>query len=513
MATRLIILIVSIVAAAFASPILGAQFYGEDEVGVYITANWLAQSLMTGDWVTFLSVLVGSYHPPGRFLLATASFLLFGPSAFALRLPTVVLWAVTCVLAADIARRQAGPASGGAGQLASLVTGVLLGASGLFSLEALGFGHGVATFWGMLFIWWKVKHPTWNLVLRSARRQYLIGGIVIALGFLWFTSFLPIAGVYHLYYAYRAVRQKNIEKMRQYFLLTLPFIFFYTAYYLIFLGLPQYALRHGIRDRAVGQLHQNLARNQSAHLNVQSFIENMRGVNWYHLPFISWLLLVVGVVGQWRYSRPLFLLLTPYALLFSLYLVDNTPQHFLSYYIWLLPFAVAALWQWGKKHGRDWQGTVVCLLLAACVAAAAFGYVANRHRYTETAYPYYLEPAVWGQSKWRTNLVRPLPQIAADLSTLLGPSDLWTVTIDGALPLYYFPDLRFVTVETSERAQSNGSCLELKLPELSRTSLRAIVRSRQQLPFCSISLEKVLTYPESFLEIALISFVNPGLTR
>lgn len=484
MATRNILLLVALVAVVMAAPILTAQFHGEDEVGVYITANWLALSLSKGDWLPFGQVLVGSYHPPGRFLLATVSFLLFGPSIVALRLPAVVVWVATCVLAADITRRLVN-------KWAGLITGILLGASGLFSLEAMGFGHGVLTFWVMLFIWLKLKNPIWDLDSYRARRHYLLGGSILALGFLWFTSLLPIAGMYHLYYFYLVARQKNLEKVRQYLLLTIPFIFFYVGYYLIFLGLPQFAITHGIRERAVGQLHQNIARAQSAHFNTQSFIENIRGLNWYHLPFVSWFLLLIGVVAQWRYARILFWLLMPYALLFSFYIVDNTSQHFLSYYIWLLPFAVAGLWQWGQRRGRDWQGVVICALAAMCISAAAFGYVTSVRRYTEASYPYGLETKVFGLSKWRTNLDRPLPQIAADLERILEPADQWTATTDGTLPLYYFPDPRYVSPE-----------------EVSCQNLRAYVRSRTQPLLCDLVPEEVLTYPESFLEVVLVRFTR-----
>lgn len=460
-----ITLITACVAALFASFIFTAQFHGEDELGVYVTADQLAQAFKTHDWFTIARVLVGSYHPPGRFLLATASFLIFNPSPFALRLPTFVIWVAACVLAADIAQRLTGAKAG-------LITGVLLGASGLFNLEALGFGHGVLTFWVMLFIWLYLKNP----------KQYLLGGIILAVGFLWFTSLLPIIGMYHLYYAWRAIKEKTIKR---YIVLTLPFVVFYVLYYLIFLGVPYYAWMHGIRSRPVGQLHQNLARAGSSQINLISFIENLKGLNWYHLPFISWLFLLAGLVWQWRQRRQLFWILTPYGLLFSFYIMDNSLQHFLSYYIWLLPFGVAAIWQWGSMQSQDWQGAILILLIASCVGAAAFGYIANMRRYNEVTYPYTLEAAVFGSGKWRTNLIRPLPQIAADLAQHLGPADQWTVTIDGTLPMFYFPDSRYVLF--------NNTC----------QGLRVLVRSKNQPLACDRMPRQVITYPNSRLELVL----------
>lgn len=461
-----IALITALVAAAVGAFIFTAQFHGEDELNVYITANWLAQAFKSFDWFTIARVIVGSYHPPGRFLMATASFLIFGASVFALRLPGFIIWVITCVMGGDITRRLAGPRAG-------LITGIMLGASGLFSLEAMGFGHGVLTFWVMLFIWLWIKNS----------RRYILGGIILALAFLWFTSVLPIIGMYHLYFAYRAIKEKNIK---QYILLTLPFVLFYAMYYAVFLGVPYYAWTHGIRATPVGQLHQNLARSASAHVNIRSFVDNMRGLNWYHLPFISWFFLMAGLVGQWRRKRALFWILTPYALIFSFYITDNTLQHFLSYYIWLVPFGIAAIWAWGEKRGRDWQGAVTSLLVAACIGAAVFGYVANMRRYTEATYPYGLESAVLGSSKWRTNLMRPLPEIAADLKRLLGPKDHWTVTIDGTLPMYYFPDSRYMPF--------TNNCL----------GFRAIVHSGAQPPACQSKFGNSVRYPGSFLEIELL---------
>lgn len=481
MATRIILLLVALVAAGVAAPVLTAQFYGEDEVGVYITGNWLVEAIRAGDVVQVARILVGSYHPPGRFLLAAAGFFLFGPSPWALRLPAVAIWAAVCVLTADITRRLTSSAWAG------LIAGLLVAASGLFSLEALGFGHGAATFWVMLFIWLKIRHPIWDVQSRLTRRQYVQGGSILALGFLWFTSLLPLVGMYHLHYFIQAVRQKNVETFQRYVILSLPFVGFYAAYYLIFLGVPWYAIEQGWRDRPVGQLHQNLARSGSARLNVESFMENLKGLNWYHVPFVSWSLLAVGAVHQWQIARPLAWMLTPYALIFSFYIMDNTLQHFLSYYIWLLPWAIAALWRWGARRGRDWQSAIILLLTATLIGTFVFGYEANMRRYTEETYPYELAPMVFGAGKWRTNLVRPLPQMTADLARLLGPYDAWTVTIDGALPLYYFPDARYVSADTVD-------C----------TSLRVQVRHRDQPLVCDVVPVRTVNYSGSVLQLVVL---------
>ena len=486
---KYVLLGIYLVSFSVASLIFSAQFHGEDELGVYITASWLVELIVQGDLFSFLRILVGSYHPPGRFLLAVVSFILLGPSAFALRLPAVLIWAATCVLAADTARRLSG-------RVAGLIVGILLSVSGLYALQALGFGHGVLTFWVMLFVWFKVRTPTWSLVSKTARRDYVIGGVILGLGFLWFTSLLPIAGMYHLYYAYKAVREKVVGR---YLLITAGFFAFYAIYYAIFLGIPWYAVEAGIRQRPVGQLYQNLVRSGEARVNVESFVENLKGINWYHVPFISWVLLVAGIFWQWRCGREFLIILGPYALIFSFYLIGNTAQHFLSYYIWMVPFAIAGLWQFAHLRGQDWRGAMASFLIAICIASGLFGYVANTRRYTETDYPTWLQQSFFASGKWRTNLVRPLPQIAEDLSVVLGPEDLWTVTIDGPLSMYYFVDDRFAETVFEDHVFNGRSCLAL----VSDVNVAAIVRSSTQAPLCDKDYVSLTAYEGSYLEIVM----------
>lgn len=182
---------------------------------------------------------------------------------------------------------------------------------------------------GQLFQAWDIQSP-------QAQKIYLTGGVCCVLGFLWFTSLLPVCGMYHIIWgAFILHNPVYRRRFKKYFLLTLPFVGCYLLYYAVFLGWPAYVVYSGQVSKPFGQLHQYFLRANRTHLNTASLIANLRTLNWYVLPFVSWILLEVGLIYQARYYPRIFLILLGYGTLWSFYFLGDTPQHFLAYFCWL----------------------------------------------------------------------------------------------------------------------------------------------------------------------------------
>jgi hypothetical protein len=219
--------------------------------------------------------------------------------------------------------------------------------------------------------------------------------------FLYFTSLLPIAALYHALYlaVFLKPARRDPKVARQFVTASLIFAAFYGFYYLFFLGLPLFAF--GVVS---GQLHQNMLRSSAAGLNLQSLQENIFALNWYVFP---WLHLPILGLGAWEmYRRCLFgfWITLPFCLLFSFYLQGMTGVHFFAYFCWTVPFAAArSIGSSGRANARI-KARLGVLFVAA---AAAWSYVAHIRAYTFDSYPDELRRRVHGHSYWPNNRSAP----------------------------------------------------------------------------------------------------------
>jgi hypothetical protein len=471
--------IAAAVALISASSILFGQFHGEDEIAVLtIGSRALEQPAILGAGV----------HAPGRYLTATLSTGLLGPSLLNLRLPHLLFWTATVAAAASIAQRLTSPAGG-------LVAGLLLALSGLWHTEAFAGAHAMATFWILLLIWYKLRHPTWSLQTKQDRRRYFIGGLLAFLSFLWFTDGIVINAMYHLLYL-----SYNRRNLKRYALSAALFLILFVLYYALFVGVPYVMWKSGVVDHPIGQLHQYLLRANAAHLNLSAIKENFLVLNWYQFPLLGWILFILGTAWQMRHRRDLFLLLAPHWLIFNFYIVGGTPQHFFSDYIWVLPFGITQLFSFTNPQPFVTGRTIIMLGLLISVVAG-FSYNAHAKLYTETTYPEALVTHVWGATLGRRNVYRPLSNVVIDLVRVLDPADRFTVTTERSIPNYYFRDDRYVKIPITKRQTESGACFILNktLP-----NLRAVIIDRRE-PLCpGQAIERVMLYHESYLAVIVL---------
>lgn len=372
--------------------ILDAPFTGQDELLVLDRAQQANRALGAGDVHTLAKVFLRDYHPPARTLIAMPFVWLWGPVGAALRLPNCILWGLVCACAAVLGLRLNGIGTG-------LATGLLLAGSGLFDLFGMAHGHaGEALFVTGLLLLWAGGRP-WEIHTPAGRRACVGGGVLLISGFLFFTSILPIAILYHSAYGMVALRPTPDRRttLVSYAKISAPFAAFYLLYYLCFLGLPALS-----PEVPYGQWLQNLQRASTAGLNIHALNENIRALNWYVLPWVPIPILLLGMWGMWRRCRAGFWITLPFGFLFCFYLRGMTGAHFFSYFCWVLPFAAAQI---KDLWGPNWRVGGILFWIALIALTGAWNYIGHIRSYTPEQYPAQWVRWSQGQVYWRNNQV------------------------------------------------------------------------------------------------------------
>ncbi len=474
----------------WASGMLVAQYHGEDEALTMLRVQEIVQGLKSADFFYIAKAIGGDWHPPGRNLLPVPFILLFGDALWVLRLPNLFIWGGCVLIAAQMAQRMAGIG-------AAWTTALLLGLSGLFQIEAMGFGHGLGAFWGLALCRHLLWNPPRSLSEPGAKRDFAVGGILAAAGFLWFTTMAMLGGIYHLYYFWLAWRDRANRKiaLRQTIVSSIPFGLFYVGYYAIFLGIPYYLLATGAVNFPIGQLHQYLARTGGFGLNVDGLVENFSVANWYLFPFITIGIVGAGLIALWRNHRVIFMVLMPYLLIVNIVMGGNTGQHFLSWIVWCMPFAVAFAYR------EPVSGAMRLLSVTVVGATAVWSAVIHVPIYNEMNYPFALMEPAFGQAKWLNNVHRPVGDIALALKDASQRHLKMTSLDDASFQLQVFPSANWARIPDRIKA---GDCIASIVDKADGRPIQVVLYDRTKLRPCHDRIASVTTFPNSNLEIGYL---------
>jgi|GEM_PF-6205946 len=483
---RFLLIIVIILSSIFAFSVAFTQFRGESEMQNLNSVNDLLNSLKSFNIVDFFKILISQYHPPARYIISLPFVCIFGPLEFSLRLANILFWIGVSIIAFFIGEKLLDTWCG-------FFSGLLIGTAGLFGIEAIGSTHGYLTFWIMLLILHILKNPSFSLKTKNDRKNFFIGNLFLSIGFLGFTSIIPIIFTYNLIYFYYAVKERPIT-VKHFILYLIPFIIFYITYYFIFLGIPYYFYKNNLLDNYVGQLYQNIYRKSSSQLNIHSFISNLKGINGYFFPFLSWLILVIGSIYLFKTNKHIYLMIIGYAILFSFYIYGNTSNHFLSYFIWIIPMSTAFIITYIKKYS-------IILLSILMVLVISWSIIIHVIRYKEKTYPHFLLTYTYSETFRINNIVRPVRQIADDLKKYLDKDEYYLCLTDGAI-IFYAKDINYK--DNSEIFLTENKCYKF-YDNKSTKYIRAAVINEDDF-FCDDLIEKQINYEKSYLK--LIIFKN-----
>lgn len=469
--------------------LLYGQFQGEDELGVLAHGGEVGAGVVSGDWYRVGANIVHGSHAMG-YMTAGLSWIIGGNSVFALRLPHLLMWVVTVAVGTAMAIRLAGWPAG-------VLAGGWLAGSGIWGIEGLAVGHAGATMSVMLLLGAMLWRPNWTLHSALDRRWFITESIFVAGAFLWFNSMVPVVvAFYAVSIWYNLPRRAGRDAWRAWWHITAWFGAGYLIYGLIFLGVPYMWWQLGYVAGPIGQLGHYLGRSSDVGWQLDTWRANLRLLNWYHLPILWTVIMAAGVAWLYVRKRALWWIVVAYGLAIWFGVKSDSEQHFLSFFIWTVPFGAVAIWQavssWSSW--RRWAG--VATLTGSMVGLFAFTYVGHVRWYAEKDYPDELIEAVKGGVYWRHNEIRPLLVIAGDLQKRLGADEKYTVTIDGALPLYYWPDPRFVPGDQA-LARSSTGCFRFV-----ESSLVTYVAASEKKPMCDGQVDILTTYENSYLYLA-----------
>ena len=495
----LVTIFVGIISFAISSKILLGYLQGDDE-SLYMTrANEILYEFRFMDLQDVSRLLILHDHPPLPILILTFSIAIFGFNIIALRLPNVILWVISTMLATRVGWRIGGLKIG-------LLSGIFLAISGIYDMEALGFGMSAEVIGGLLLINLLINNFDWNLETPNSRKKYYLGGAYLAVSYLFYTSTLPVIGIYHLLVGYKAYKnQPYLKTIQKYFFYTAPFVLFYVLYNLIFLGIPAYAVFfHGATP--YGQLAQNLGRAHST-INYNSLLSNLMVMNWFVIPFISWIILGVGIWYQIRKHREIFLIFLGYAILWSFYISGNTGQHFLAYFCWLLPFGIVSISNFLSRFTSRIRLLVWLVLLSLMFI---WTYQVHLKMYTYDSYPRSLATNFWAEPLgWPNNIYRPVVEIATSMNERLGPKGKYITLIDTSFEYFYFYNSdgdRAIPANSAQLkiVQVSGSpCFWTSWDVIKSLKIRAIVTYSNQF-VCPDIAGEIITYPGSNLKLTFI---------
>ena len=502
---KIIYLIVVICSFLFSfKSFINPQLFGEDEASTFLLTSGLLNNLKELNFFNFFKSLLGSYHPPARYILPIPFIEVFGENIISMRIPYFILWIASCALVTKIAFVISG-------KFGALITGLFLAISGLFNLEIQSLSHGATVFFGLLLISELLKHDSEECFIFNKKKALIKINIYLLLGFLFFTSWSVIIFGFYLFLTFRLLKRKDfIKNITQLFLITLPFFLFYIIYYIIFLGFPYWLINFNgveifnlffnkniqITNEPFGQLYQNFYRVNNAGLNINGFIENIKTLNWAYLPIIGPILFFLGLVNIFKNKRNIFYTIIIYFLLFNFYFSGNTGQHIQTLFIMLFAFSINEMIALFKS-----KFFFKYFVILKIVLLIFFTYIFHLRDYNEKNFPYEYESLFFATSKWPQNLHRPLDEIVFQLSNFKKNEKPVLNLIDGAVSLYHGKELKWIykkDIEGPKISKENCYVFDSK-------NYRAAVSSKKLKDFCYSKSLEFIEFENSNLYILIHS--------
>ena len=496
-------LILGLISIIPLSSLLNPQLMGEDEVLTFLVNIEILESLKNLSPKDFFINLIKDFHPPGRNLFSIPSIIIFGENITALRLPYYILWIVTCYFSLKIINKLNGNKD-------SLIFNIfLIAGTGLFHIQIMGFGHGMTTFLGIFLIY--------KLIIFTEKKQDFIPHklfnqitILCFVGFLFFNTFILLTFNLFLIQLF-LILKNNKKEFITFFLISFLHFFLYFFYYCIFLGLPYLLvnesqtilpiienifgkLNFGNWDqKTFGQYHQYTVRQNSLAFNYSSLLANIKYLNWHFLPYASYFVIIFSILYLLKKQIIVFLFIITYFLFVNFLMVGNTGQHFVSLFIWLIPFF--SLYVSSKVNFSNYT----YILKFFYFFIILFTFSCHIYIYNEKNYPHKITSIVNGNLKWPPNLKRPLKQISNDVKSHNINNELIHYTVDGAVIHYFLKGYKSYKIDLNgiNRNGKKINCKKLK------DDIKFLIVSELLDENCNKFFVKTINYKNSNLKLLI----------
>jgi len=306
-------------------PLVDGQYVGNDEVGQRGSSERIINSVKNIDIEELSITIANQYHPPLKYIMPIPG-LLVSESEFAHRFMTIFASLLLIVAVYVFSKRFFGDS-------VANISSLLLASSSTFNYFSMVFGWSYVCIM-LMAILSILESQKFDLNDSSGKEVFKYLSLLSLGIFLINQNGIVFAGSVALVFLFHNKPALVIKE-------SAPYLTLYAIYYsIVFVLIPHVAYEFYGYDRNFGQLWQYEARYTSAGLNIESFIENLKGINAYFLPLFSWAISFLAIREMLLRHKNSLLFFAPFVLVWSFYMQGHSAQYYLMFFIVTLPYAV-----------------------------------------------------------------------------------------------------------------------------------------------------------------------------
>lgn len=471
-------------------PLVDGQFGGEDEASQLDFSSTILDNIThfkgSKSIVEISKTLAATYHPPLRYFLALPGMWLFPDTEFGLRFVSILISLFMTYQVIELGKDLGG-------QVVGFASGFLIAGSAVYNWTSMAFGWSVSVTMLILCIR-LLRTTTFDLQDDTELRKFHKINLYLIVVFLINTGnilFVAMAGLFYLW--------KNRTRFRLLVLRYIPFGAFYTLYYGLFLVVvPRVCPKlFGFPSR-FGQLHQNLVRAEQSHLNYDSFVSNLQGLNAYFFPFLGWGVLLCALYYLLTREKFILLWIIPFLAAWSFYFAPNSQQYFILVFICILPFGVQFIYSKLGARPLIFGSLLLGLLLGV------WNYTMFIKEYEDTTYPHDYFELGYAKAERVHNIVQPYDTIGQDIDALLSEDGGFIHDISGCFTMFYYDDTRYMGQFGSENFPTEYDALNAcyALPSDLDSKIKIIVTTK---PLCPETFQEKKRYKNSEIMLFLVN--------
>ncbi|GEM_PF-2699892 len=395
---KLILCTILIIASINAVVTATGQFHGDDEATQRYRVLQMIIGISEGDFKQATNPMILAHHPPVRYALSIPGLLVLPYHELGLRLMAVIFSVMMVYyiykLGTDVANSIVG-----------YISAFAIAVSGVMTWTIMAFA------WSIIVIVFLVGtriliRQNYDLTVREARYDFIFLNSLILIGALTNFGVIVFYGPTFLIYSYynRHQLRKVITWFSPFIVIVALYMFFIHVFAPYILGLTS------------GQHIQLMSRAGNSGINLDSFFFNLQSINFYFLPYVSWLIFASSLWYLARRYLAILLWYAPFLLAWNFYLQGNSGQYIVLCFIALTPFAFAQFNEWiATRHipKTSIAGITILLITLTCI----WNYTILIRHYTFDDRPQLGETILFADGSRKHNVIRPYQEIGEILDS------------------------------------------------------------------------------------------------
>lgn len=474
------------------SAVCCGQFRGEDEASQLKSAEWMISSIRYVAIPQFSRTIATQPHPPLRYILAMPGIILFPHSEFGLRFVAILISFYMTYQVIKLGQDLGGNVVG-------FTSGALIACSPVYNWTSTAFAWSL-TVTMLIHSVRLLRSNSLDIQTPSGEKTFTLVHIFVAVAFLINTgNILFFVSTLLVYFIHNSRRLHALVR------LSWPFILFYGLYYAFFLIVIPYVGAEFLNLTVpFGQLNQNLTRAEWSYLNYTSFLDNIKGINGYFIPYVSWVVLICALSYLIRYERVIAIWISIFVAAWSFYITSGTHQYFLLVFITIFPFGVKFICD---KLGAK-RFVILSIVIGIAISSWNYQLFIKPYGTNDPNYPTSL--LIWGHATISRvhNISQPFDELANDIDELLTENKFFVHDISGSFTIFYYPSTKqkYAGQFGSDKYQYEYHLARDCYNTVGRFDDVSVIVTFKHL--CPEQVEKHITYPKSNINLYLLNDVR-----